>query len=338
MKYNLKDSQEIRNALECYKERLPEKPYYTNDFLSGKKIARRELALKFKHIQPNTKTHLYFLIFDVDRQTAVIDWYDLGLPPPHLVVKNPENGHAHLTYILNTSVKNDVFQENKPFKFYTDVRLGLAIRLAADLHYNSILTKNPFHPDWEVFSFQSEPYDLNYLSEFIDRPAVKRHKESFNKSDGDDSGVIGRNSSTFETLRKWAYKNFQTENFDQRLESYATELNRELPTSLSTRELQGVVKSIKTFIKRNFSKEKMAFMKSIRASHSGLKGGRRPKKYEQKPWIVEGIPASTYYYRKKNSINKPKFQPWVELGLSRRTYYRRKAQGQLDCIGTKLCN
>ena len=49
----------IEKTLEKYKSNLPLKPYYTDDSFYGRKIAGHNVALKSRHIQPNSKNHIY---------------------------------------------------------------------------------------------------------------------------------------------------------------------------------------------------------------------------------------------------------------------------------------
>ncbi len=48
---------------------------------------------------------MFWLGFDVDRTGAAIDWSDRNAPAPTLTITNPENGHAHLLYALETPVR-----------------------------------------------------------------------------------------------------------------------------------------------------------------------------------------------------------------------------------------
>ena len=98
----------IENTLEIYKSKLPKKPYHTNNYSFGKQVGPISSAIKSIYLQPNSLTHKYFMIFDLDSDMSVLDWSDKGLPAPHLIVRNLDNGRSHLTYILNTSVKTDV--------------------------------------------------------------------------------------------------------------------------------------------------------------------------------------------------------------------------------------
>ena len=320
----------LEKTLEIYKSKLPVKPYYTDDYHFGKKIAGHNVALKARHIQPNSKTHIHYMLFDVDSTTSAIDWYDLDLPAPHLVVKNTQNGHSHMTYILETSVKADVSGRSKPLNFFADIELGLAIKLRADLSYNATLTKNPFSKDWQTFSFESEAYDLGYMNEFVDKDLIAKYKEAQKAKEKNAGFSTSRNCKLFDDLRNWAYKNFANSNFHTELE-YQANLFNSFDALLNTNELKVIVNSVYKFVSKNFSAERLSELKSNRARQSGLKGGGRPIIYEQKPWELEGVPSSTYYYRKNNpkSLSADN-EPWIDLNMSRRTYFRKKSLGLIN--------
>ena len=199
----------LENTLEQYKSKLPPKPYHTNDYYFGKKIGALDSALKSNHIQPNSLTHKYFIILDLDSDMSVLDWADKGLPAPHLIVRNLDNGRSHMTYILKTSVKNDVTGFQKPIKYFSDVEHGLAVRIGADMNYNGLLTKNPFKSSaYKVLSYESTPYDLDYLNEFVDKDLVKKQRDEKKKKKIEDGFASGRNCTLFENLRLWAYANW----------------------------------------------------------------------------------------------------------------------------------
>lgn len=324
----------VEKTLEKYKSKLPTKPYHTNDYFHGKKIAGHNAALKSKHIQPNSKTHIYYMLFDVDRQTASFDWNDRNLPPPHLVVINPENGHAHLTYILETSVTNSVAGHTKPYKYYSDVELGLAIKLGADLAYNATLTKNPFNKTWKTFSFESEPYDLGYLNDFVDSELVAAHKISKKQKQQAPGYSTSRNCLLFEGLRAWAYKNFMHDDFQSNLEAHAKLLNS-FEAPLGENEVKTIVRSVHDFVSKNFSVERLTALKSERAKQSRQKSKGNSIYTGEKPWETEGIPKRTYYYRKANCVESERqtiseAKPWENLGISRATFYRKVKDGAIE--------
>lgn len=328
----------LESALELYKSKLSPKPYHTNDYTFGKKIATLQTALKASHIQPNSATHKYFLIFDLDSNTSAVDWADKGLPAPQLIVRNIDNGRSHMTYILKASVKVDVSGRLKPLKYCSDVEHGLAVRIGADMNYNGLLTKNPFKSSlYKVFSFEDEPYDLDYLNEFVDKGLVKQQREAKKKQNLEDGFASGRNCTLFDTLRHWAYSNWhrfhQVELHAQILDQAMLFNTFECP--LGVNEVRTIADSVYRFITQQFSIERLNELKSERAKQSRAKSKGNVIYTGEKPWETEGIPSSTFYYRKANDVapehrNESRDKPWEKLNISRRTYYRRKSQGLIE--------
>lgn len=331
----------LENTLEQYKSKLPPKPYHTNDYYFGKKIGALDSALKSNHIQPNSLTHKYFIILDLDSDMSVLDWADKGLPAPHLIVRNLDNGRSHMTYILKTSVKNDVTGRQKPIKYFSDVEHGLAVKIGADMNYNGLLTKNPFKSSaYKVLSYESTPYDLDYLNEFVDKDLVKKQRDEKKKKKIEDGFASGRNCTLFENLRLWAYANWhrchQTELRSNILEQ-AMVFNT-FECQLGTREVETIANSVYRFITRHFSIERLNELKSERAKQSRQKSSANLIYVDGKPWEEEGIPKRTYYYRKENNVDaerpvEAQDKPWEKMNMSRRTYYRKKSQGLIE-VGT----
>lgn len=328
----------LENTLEIYKSKLPPKPYHTNDYYFGKKIGGLDTAIKSNHIQPNSLTHKYFMIFDLDSHLSVLDWADKGLPAPHLITRNLDNGRSHMTYILNTSVKNDVRGLLKPLKYFADVEHGLAVRVGADMNYNGLLTKNPFKSSaYKVLSYQDTPYDLDYLNEFVDKDLVKKQRDEKRKQKIEDGFASGRNCTLFENLRIWAYANWHR--------CYSSELRSNIldqamafntfECQLGTREVETIADSVYRFINRHFSIERLNELKSERAKQSRAKSSTNVIYTGEKPWEEEGVSSSTYYYRKTNGVDterqiEAQNKPWEKMNMSRRTYYRKKSQGIIE--------
>lgn len=324
----------LENTLEIYKSKLPPKPYHTNDYYFGKKIGGLDTAIKSNHIQPNSLTHKYFMIFDLDSHLSVLDWADKGLPAPHLITRNLDNGRSHMTYILNTSVKNDVRGLLKPLKYFSDVEHGLAVRVGADMNYNGLLTKNPFKSSaYKVLSYQDTPYDLDYLNEFVDKDLVKKQRDEKKKQKIEDGFASGRNCTLFENLRLWAYANWHrcqpTELRSNMLEQAM--LFNTFECKLGTREVETIADSVYRFINRHFSTERLNELKSARAKQSRQKSSANLIYVDGKPWEAEGISKSWYYEKQskapESTVKAPK--PWEILNMSERTYYRRKSAGKL---------
>lgn len=330
----------LENTLETYKSKLPKKPYHTNNYSFGKQVGPISSAIKSIYLQPNSLTHKYFMIFDLDSEMSVLDWSDKGLPAPHLIVRNLDNGRSHLTYILNTSVKTDVRGLLKPIKYCSDVEHGLAVRIGADMNYNGLLTKNPFNISaFKVFSFQDEPYDLDYLNEFVDKDLVRQQREAKKKKNVEDGFASGRNCTLFETLRLWAYSNwhrFHQVALHAEILDQAMMLNTfECPLGMN--EVRTIADSVYRFITQHFSIERLNELKSERAKQSRQKSKANLIYVDGKPWEEEGIPKRTYYYRRANGVESERqtiseAKPWEKLGISRATFYRRVKAGAIELM------
>ncbi len=95
-------------ALQYFEENLPHRPYHTDDLAFGLRISGKGRALLARYIQQNQPHAQFWLVFDVDREGAAIDWSDRNAPAPNITVKNPVNGHAHLLYALNIAVGKSI--------------------------------------------------------------------------------------------------------------------------------------------------------------------------------------------------------------------------------------
>ena len=73
-------------SLALFRQRLPRKPYHTDDLEHGLLIRSAARAANARYIQPNGPTHRYWLVYDVDRSGAALDWSDRNAPPPTIVL------------------------------------------------------------------------------------------------------------------------------------------------------------------------------------------------------------------------------------------------------------
>lgn len=186
--------------LALFRQRLPQKPYHTDVLGEGLRIRDVQRALSARYIQPNQPHRRYWLVYDVDRSGAVLDWYDRGAPPPTIVAQNPDNGHAHLIYGLDVPVRTAPDAKSAPLRYAAAVDCALRALLDADPGYAGLICKNPLHPHWRVTEWESRLYELGDLDSWLDlNPYSDRRKRL------PDYG-LGRNCTLFEKLRQWAYK------------------------------------------------------------------------------------------------------------------------------------
>jgi hypothetical protein len=237
-------------ALDLFNDRLPNKPYFSDDLHFGVRIAGKERAILAKYIQFNQPHAMFWLGFDVDRLGAAIDWSDRNAPAPTLTITNPENGHAHLLYALKTSIRTAPDGKMKPLKYAAAVENALRKKLDADVGYSGLICKNPNHGHWKIAVWQPELYTLDWLADSLDLNAAN------DKEIVADYG-LGRNCTLFDKTRKWAYRAIRQgwPEYEQWLKACyerANAYNLQFPACLDEREVMTVAKSVAKWTSINF--------------------------------------------------------------------------------------
>jgi hypothetical protein len=189
--------------LDLFSDRLPNKPYCTDDLAAGLQIRNKASATKRRYIQHNPPPVLAFMIYDLDRPNSALAWNDANLPAPAWVSVNPENGHSHIAYGLIAPVARTDAARAAPLRLAAAIEAAYGAKLDADKGYSGLITKNPLHPHWYVYYPATEAanfgyYELSELAEYVTLP---------NKlPKGRESVGIGRNVSLFDDLRQWSYR------------------------------------------------------------------------------------------------------------------------------------
>ena len=299
-------------ALDLFNDRLPNKPYFSDDLHFGVRIAGKERAILAKYIQFNQPHAMFWLGFDVDRIGAAIDWSDRNAPAPTMTITNPENGHAHLLYALKNSIRTAPDGKMKPLKYAAAVENALRKKLDADVGYAGLICKNPNHGHWKIAVWQPELYTLDWLADSLDLNAAN------DKEIVADYG-LGRNCTLFDKTRKWAYRAIRQgwPEFSQWLDAVIQRVemyNASLPVPLSPAECRAIGRSIAKYTHRNFTPE--TFAQYVADTHTpeiqaarGRKGGSKSKRSTVatsartlKPWEALGISRAWYYQLKKRGL------------------------------------
>lgn len=296
--------------LVLFRQRLPQKPYHTDNPRHGLLIRDVQRALSARYIQPNQPHRRYWLVYDVDRELAALDWNDLGAPPPTIVAQNPQNGHAHLIYGLDVPVRTAPDAKTAPLRYAAAVDCALRAVLGADEDYAGLICKNPLHPHWRVTEWEPRLYELGDLDSWLDlSPYADRRKRL-------PAYGLGRNCNLFEYLRKWAYRAIRQgwpeygrwfEACLSRAEGYnISEFSGTKAGKLPASEVKATAKSVARYTHKYFSQEGFSQWQA----RNGRKGG-----------VASG--------KARRQGSEAESQPWVVLGVSRRTYYNRKRLGKL---------
>ena len=235
------------DALGHYYDSLPDFPYCTDDLQSGLVIRDRERASKKRYIQHNDPFEMFWLVYDIDRPTANYDWQDLHAPTPTITATNPDSGRAHLFYGLENPVIRCDYNpkvHKSPIRYAASVDVGMINKLEADRAYSGLISKNPLNTHWIIQVWRDELYELGELADYVDLQPY-RDKRVHLPPIG-----LGRNSTIFEVLRKWAYREIRIggflsmELFVDRCIRYAEGINRTFASTLPYREVRSIGKSI----------------------------------------------------------------------------------------------
>lgn len=291
-------------ALALFNDRLPHKPYFSDDLHFGVRIAGKERAILAKYIQFNQPHAMFWLGFDVDRVGAAIEWSDRNAPAPTLTITNPDNGHAHLLYALETSIRTAPDGKMKPLRYAAAVENALRKKLEADAGYSGLICKNPNHGHWKIAVWQTELYTLDWLAYSLVLNAVN------NKEIIADYG-LGRNCMLFDKTRKWAYRAIRQgwPEYEQWLQvCYERAYKLQFTSPLNEYEVIGIAKSIAKWIISNFNGND--FNLFVQKTHT--------RTIQSKRGVLSGMS------RRSGSLEER--APWDELDISRRKFFLKKTK------------
>lgn len=267
-------------VLSQYVNDLPEKPYcsYIKSFCE---IRTKKRAIERVYIQPNPPVRVNYIVLDIDHPNGIhTALYDADLPPPHLIIQNPENAHVHLVYKLKNPVYMWGKAKAKHIRYLARVEYGMVRKLGADASYGGNLMKNPLSDVWKTYTTTAplEGYTLKYLAQFVNLDVVPSDDEAAN-----DQG-FGRNCNLFDQTRPHGYS-ASTASYSalvKLLTPIAENYNNNFEIPLLHNEVMHIVRSIARYCERtDFTASHEAF--SELQAFRGAKGGTaKGKAYEEK--------------------------------------------------------
>lgn len=252
-------------------ERLPRRPYVTDNPELGITVRRAERALDWPYIQPNSPALKWRLVFDIDRPASVFAADEGNVAPPNWIAENPKNGHAHFAYEIAVPVVTSENGRADPLRFAAAVEHAYMCALGADRRYVGLICKNPLHENWRTHVQRIEAYDLAEMAEWVDLPKKLPKKELI-------ESPLGRNVTIFDQLRHWAYRNVKRyENsldwkFACRMQALA--FNTALPVPLADNEVKHIVTSVAKWTWTRFDTDASDARFSALQSHRGTLSGQ----------------------------------------------------------------
>ena len=264
------------HQLEIFYDDLAYKPYCAEYLDRGLDILPKREAIKRRYIQGNQPCMVNYLFFDLDHADSVLSWHTENLPIPYWTARNPENGHCHICYKLESPFPTTEIASIKPIRYASAIQAAYAKKLSSDTAYSRLITKNPLNKHWDVVFWSEQTYSLDYLADFVDLNDKLTVEE---RTQG-----LGRNCTIFDVVRHWGYRKVRTylkENtsydawFKAVLERVIKE-NEGFPEPLMYGELLQIAKSVSKWIWHRFSLETFS---EIQAKKGALGGLERSKNY-----------------------------------------------------------
>lgn len=298
-------------TLDLFRQRLPRKPYHTDALGDGLLIRDVQRAIKARYIQPNGPTHRYWLVYDVDRSGAALDWHDRGAPPPTIVAQNPDNGHAHLVYGLEVAVRTAPDAKSGPLRYAAAVDCALRGLLDADKGYAGLICKNPLHPFWRVTEWEPRLYGLGDLDSWLDLNAYRDRRKRL-----PDYG-LGRNCNLFERLRLWAYRAIRQgwpdyERWHEAVLTRARAYN-DFDTPLPDSEIRATAKSVAKWTHQHLSPT--GFI-AVQAQRGRRKGAKRRDQLLPRVKKMADQGASQREIAEEVGVSQKTVSNWIKRGFS----------------------
>ena len=242
-------------------ERIPHKPYCTDDLTAGIRPRSYAYAIKRRYIQVNPPHLRTFLMFDLDYAGAALAWEDNNLPMPAWAAINRENTHAHIAYALSAPVLTaDFGGRQAALRYLAAVEAAYRAKLGGDDGFSGLITKNPVHPHWELLRGVPDAirgYDLPYLADFVD---LDRFKPYVGRSNVEAVG-LGRNCTVFNVVSRWAYGNvleckrqgITLAGWRKAVYERCASVNGDFPTPMLENEVKCIAKSIGNWVWTRFT-------------------------------------------------------------------------------------
>lgn len=313
-------------------QRLPKKPWCTDDKEAGLQVKPLTRALAKRYLQFNPPHAVFWIVLDIDAPIVLGDTekpskqmlaiLDGQIPPPNFLVANPENGHAHGVYALETAVAKGEHASQKALRYLAAIEAALIRAMGSDACYSGLVAKNPCHESWRLVEFRREPYTLGELHESLD---LKGPSKSRLRKEAIGQG-LGRNCDLFDRLRLHAYK--------------MVEMYREDATEAQwLRYIRGKAEDYNDFVKPLDAKEVLHIAKSVarwtwvhytgqmsdkdfskRQAIRGARGGRISARARES--AAGGREAFCEQMAQLSSKGISESKPWEAEGISRAQWYR----------------
>lgn len=306
MLQNMDNLQKNAQLTDFY-QNLAYKPYCSEDLYYGLRVRPKDIAVLKPYIQGNQPSMMHYFFFDIDREEAVLAWFDADLPRPYWTAQTSKNGHAHICYKLQIPLCTSELGSKKAISYAAKVQAGLASKLGADVGYSHLITKNPFSQEWRTTFWTDQAYTLDYLADFVELPKKLTKRQ--------EASGLGRNCTLFDMTRKWAYTavrdylhHHSSLTWEKAVLAHLEALNSEFTEPLPYSEIKATARSIANYCWKKFSHAGFSEWQSNNAKRANAKGAcslggkSRAKKFQKQK--VEALKLKELGMKQKDIAEK----------------------------------
>lgn len=213
---------------------------------------------EFGFVQINPQAWINFLVVDVDRPDAELRLLHPGVPEPHWIIRNEENGHAQAGWMIDPVYRGSDARPH-PVRYAQSVQRSLDRLVGNDESFTRFLVRNPvaYSPVGTVaYGSRLAPYSLGelmrhmqeYRDAFDETFTAWQPEQSFGeiRSTRQLTETEGRNNALFHATRTELWRRYSETGMLPGYEAstaYAEALNLQLPQPLDAREVRELAAS-----------------------------------------------------------------------------------------------
>jgi hypothetical protein len=312
-------------------DRLPRRPYCTDDKADGLVIRGLPRALKMRYLQYNPPHAIYWIVLDIDQpliaekpSKTMMRILDGEIPLPNFLVVNPENGYAHAYYGLETPVAKGDHASQKALRYAAAIEAALITALGADALYTNLIAKNPLNKHWNVVDLRAEPYTLSELHDGLELEGPTKQTMRKALVEKAHQEGIGRNVALFDHIRFYAYQWVDEYRQAASFLTWAMHLLDKVEgyngfrVPLRANEVKHIAKSVARWTWDHYNGRMSDSDFSALQARRGARGGRISAR-------KRAADAGDQFSARMAALSDKgvsKTKPWEDLGISRAQWYR----------------
>lgn len=271
----------------------------------------QEKAIEFERVKLHQNDRCFLIVdYDVKYGNPYVEHchYDVE---PNFISYNIVNGSHQAYWFLADPVHcQDGSKHRKSHQYLKAIESAYDEKYDGDNHFARYISRNPFFIGTDTDWRHNERYKLKDLASVV-QLNQHRIKHGDKAVPLNQYGKESRNTSVFDELRLWAYKQdtkgFSFSEWQQRCVTQAVEYNL-FENPMCINEINSIARSVAQYTFNKYFSQ--SFSDYVAKTHTSEIQAIRGRKRAEQRW--------------KGHVKQ---EPWIELNISKATYYRRLKTG-----------